>query len=552
MTQYSNYGQPQALQPATHSYAPAAYPQYSYAPTIPPMSAGHPVSSSMGGQMVPQSLPQLPTMQSNAPQPPPGANQQFQQHSYDTTGQIAPHGMKPRVTATLWEDEGSLCFQVEANGVCVARREDNHMINGTKLLNVAGMTRGRRDGILKSEKTRHVVKIGPMHLKGVWIPFDRALDFANKEKITELLYPLFVHNIGALLYHPTNQARQSIGNAAMAARRPDSQQEYMRTPQGTQPPALTHHHSMTNPIGASIPQPPHSIAPHPASGRPGLDRAHTFPTPPTNNSSLTMGMGNTGSSYEYGGHQATTPPGNSQGMPYQSSQPPYDSQRQMYSAPGSYSQQYGQPPHPVKTEMGPPARAGAENEHPDSKAHTYGGQQDAEGEHEGEYTHTSASNGARRPSYSYKPNPAPGPVHSDPSHISPEMTHSPHQNGSGRATPRTTHPYNAYNTTPQRPNQLPSSNLNYVMSNDARAGAPNGDYAPQPAYQPAPQYPSMNGVAPGSKRMREDDEQVDQYGRPLSAGGDSALKRQRTDPGAMSARPISQPQSVKAGGVGRR
>jgi protein SOK2 len=94
--------------------------------------------------------------------------------------------MKPRVTATLWEDEGSLCFQVEARGICVARREgkfsqdtlgserrshslpDNHMINGTKLLNVAGMTRGRRDGILKSEKVRHVVKIGPMHLKGVW------------------------------------------------------------------------------------------------------------------------------------------------------------------------------------------------------------------------------------------------------------------------------------------------------------------------------------------------------------------------------------------------
>ncbi len=38
------------------------------------------------------------------------------------------------------------------------------MINGTKLLNVAGMTRGRRDGILKSEKLKHVVKIGPMQL----------------------------------------------------------------------------------------------------------------------------------------------------------------------------------------------------------------------------------------------------------------------------------------------------------------------------------------------------------------------------------------------------
>lgn len=54
------------------------------------------------------------------------------------------------------------CF-VSTDGV-----SDNHFINGTKLLNVAGMTRGRRDGILKSEKTRHVVKIGPMHLKGVW------------------------------------------------------------------------------------------------------------------------------------------------------------------------------------------------------------------------------------------------------------------------------------------------------------------------------------------------------------------------------------------------
>jgi hypothetical protein len=45
---------------------------------------------------------------------------------------------------------------------------DNDMINGTKLLNVAGMSRGKRDGILKSEKQRSVVKVGAMHLKGVW------------------------------------------------------------------------------------------------------------------------------------------------------------------------------------------------------------------------------------------------------------------------------------------------------------------------------------------------------------------------------------------------
>ena len=53
------------------------------------------------------------------------AGMQATYQGFDTTGQVAPPGMKPRVTATLWEDEGSLCFQVEARGICVARREGN-------------------------------------------------------------------------------------------------------------------------------------------------------------------------------------------------------------------------------------------------------------------------------------------------------------------------------------------------------------------------------------------------------------------------------------------
>ncbi|OBA22689.1 apses-domain-containing protein, partial [Metschnikowia bicuspidata var. bicuspidata NRRL YB-4993] len=106
-----------------------------------------------------------------------------------------PAGIRPRVTTTMWEDEKTLCYQVDANNVSVVRRADNNMINGTKLLNVAQMTRGRRDGILKLEKIRHVVKIGSMHLKGVWIPFDRALAMAQRERIVDLLYPLFVRDI---------------------------------------------------------------------------------------------------------------------------------------------------------------------------------------------------------------------------------------------------------------------------------------------------------------------------------------------------------------------
>jgi protein SOK2 len=42
------------------------------------------------------------------------------------------------------------------------------MINGTKLLKVAGMTSWRSDTMLKSEQMKHIVKIGSMHLKGVW------------------------------------------------------------------------------------------------------------------------------------------------------------------------------------------------------------------------------------------------------------------------------------------------------------------------------------------------------------------------------------------------
>lgn len=106
---------------------------------------------------------------------------------------------RSKLTTTLWEDEGTLCYQVDAKSVCVARRQDNDMVNGTKLLNVVGMSRGKRDGILKNEKGRVVVKVGAMHLKGVWITFSRAKDLASKFKIVDLLYPLFAEDPSVFL-----------------------------------------------------------------------------------------------------------------------------------------------------------------------------------------------------------------------------------------------------------------------------------------------------------------------------------------------------------------
>ncbi|KAK6203081.1 uncharacterized protein RJT21DRAFT_2437 [Scheffersomyces amazonensis] len=137
--------------------------------------------------------------------------------STSTIGQFQPPDIRPRVTTTMWEDEKTLCYQVDANNVSVVRRADNNMINGTKLLNVAQMTRGRRDGILKSEKVRHVVKIGSMHLKGVWIPFERALAMAQREGIVDLLYPLFVRDIKRVIQTGATPSTASNNPAAAAA-----------------------------------------------------------------------------------------------------------------------------------------------------------------------------------------------------------------------------------------------------------------------------------------------------------------------------------------------
>ncbi|ORZ03019.1 transcription regulator HTH, apses-type DNA-binding domain-containing protein [Syncephalastrum racemosum] len=105
-----------------------------------------------------------------------------------------------KLTTSFWEDEGTVCFQVDARGTSVARRQDNDMVNGTKLLNVVGMSRGKRDGILKNEPGRVVVKVGAMHLKGVWITISRAKLLAKQYKISELLHPLFVDDPAMYFY----------------------------------------------------------------------------------------------------------------------------------------------------------------------------------------------------------------------------------------------------------------------------------------------------------------------------------------------------------------
>lgn len=124
--------------------------------------------------------------------------------------------IKPLVATVFWEEENSICYQVKANGIVVSRKGSDNFVNGTKLLNVTGMSRGRRDGILKVEKGRRVIRNGSMNLKGVWIPYDRALELARNEGIKDLLYPLFVDDINKHYKEKGNRLREELDDDAIS------------------------------------------------------------------------------------------------------------------------------------------------------------------------------------------------------------------------------------------------------------------------------------------------------------------------------------------------
>ena len=126
-------------------------------------------------------------------------------------------------------------------------------------------------------------------------------------------------------------------------------------------------------------------------------------------------------------------------------------------------------------------------------------------------------------------------MHGEHAHLSPEMTGSPHQNGSGRATPRTTgtgQPSWAGYSAQQPPRQQGSSNVYNVMGDPRPTTNGNGaeSYPPNPSHQyPSQGYPQTNGLA-SLKRSRDDEEEQDSYGRQGSQAGDDidGLKRRKT------------------------
>jgi enhanced filamentous growth protein 1 len=355
-----------------------------------------------------------------------------------------------------------------------------------------------------------------------------------------------------------------------------------RTPQSSTAPSLQHHNSMPGP--GQAPPTPHSIAPHPNAPRPGIDRAHTFPTPPTSASSV-MGMSSQGNSYDWGNQNmpngtpaqplsidtgmnarsmpttpATTPPGNSgQGMQSYQGQSGYDSSKHYYSTTPSsqtgYAQhpdghRYSQPMPPMqygKTDMGPPIAPGSGSngaDGHDQKPDPYAAQGHAS-QHEGDhpdsgYMSANPAYGVNR-QYSYS-------TTGEHPHMSPEqMSGSPtHQAGSGHATPRTMpgQPQwtNDYNTPPRPPT---SSNVYNVVG--ARDRTPQG--GPTDGYgNPTYSNPGLPGAVSSAKRGREDDDQDRPVSRDFDGYDAKRRKTGRQDTFGMPLNPPPHMQAIKTGG----
>lgn len=98
------------------------------------------------------------------------------------------------------------------------------------------------------------------------------------------------------MYNPENANRTTGVATAVDQRRRLDSTDSSRPP--TQAPPLHHHHSMQASVGGPVPSTPHAMSAQNGGPRPGIDRAHTFPTPPTSASSV-MGMGSSNGNYEW-------------------------------------------------------------------------------------------------------------------------------------------------------------------------------------------------------------------------------------------------------------
>ncbi len=179
----------------------------------------------------------------------------------------------------------------------------------------------------------------------VRIPFERALELANKNQITDHLYPLFVRDIKKFLYHPANYARTAAVLAAATQRQHSHLQQNGSGPDigigGIPSASMTNDDRPTLDRSLSMPTP--------------LDRSLSMLTPPSSastngdywaaspNNNVPISESQPQRSHSLPGTPATTPPapaffvGNSGQAAHTTMVPPYTERRPSNSFRTHYS-----------------------------------------------------------------------------------------------------------------------------------------------------------------------------------------------------------------------
>ncbi|KAG9246988.1 hypothetical protein BJ878DRAFT_238873 [Calycina marina] len=106
-----------------YEYRPAAETHYTHQPAANLLSMSSPTGVAPQGYASPSQSTGM-SMAAHG-----GAQRQM-----DTTGQLPPLGMRSRLTTSVFEEEGSLCFQVDVDGICVARREGPYLPSSHRTL----------------------------------------------------------------------------------------------------------------------------------------------------------------------------------------------------------------------------------------------------------------------------------------------------------------------------------------------------------------------------------------------------------------------------------
>ncbi|KAI5959913.1 stuA [Candida pseudojiufengensis] len=105
----------------------------------------------------------------------------------------------PRIRKLKWISEDVDCFEITVNETIITRRFDNAMVNGTNLLSIAvdlgRLTNNQKREVLCGVNGRVVIKEGPKDLIGTYIPLINAQQFAQKYKISNLVYPFLETNL---------------------------------------------------------------------------------------------------------------------------------------------------------------------------------------------------------------------------------------------------------------------------------------------------------------------------------------------------------------------